>query len=403
MIHSFKVENFYSINEEQEINFVSKKAYSDSYINIEGGYVSLVNCLVGANASGKTNLFKALSFFIWFTENSFYRISSDDIGTLFNPHKLREGDKTKFEIVFDINNKLYKYSLSLTPKEIHNEVLEIKLQKGYTYLYKLENQDGKISIKYNRNSNILDKVNKKEEKRFKTKKMATFFSFLNGIGYFESIGLIGINSDCFRNVFIDGIINFNSSVESVILSKKLENSKQKKEILSYLMSFDLGIIDYVEGIFNGIRNNKVFDYIGFKHSNHNTSFDLPIFEESSGTIKGTYLLLHLLKILSTGGVAIIDELDSGIHFDIARRLISLFANKDTNKNNAQLFFSTHQPLFLNDRDKTQIFLCYKEDYINTEIYRLDDIEGVRNTENFFEKYLSGEYGATPRLGFMNNG
>ena len=49
-------------------------------------------------------------------------------------------------------------------------------------------------------------------------------------------------------------------------------------------------------------------------------------------------------------------------------------------------------------DKKQIFLCEKEDYLNTEVYRLDEIEGVRNTENFFEKYLSGTYGATPRIG-----
>ena len=39
-----------------------------------------------------------------------------------------------------------------------------------------------------------------------------------------------------------------------------------------------------------------------------------------------------------------------------------------------------------DRDKKQIFLCEKEDYLNTDVYRLDEIEGVRNTENFFEKY-----------------
>ena len=110
------------------------------------------------------------------------------------------------------------------------------------------------------------------------------------------------------------------------------------------------------------------------------------------------MLLNLIKVISKGGIAIIDEIDARLHYDIARKLISLFTNKETNKYNAQLFFSTHQPLFLNDRDKKQIFLCEKEDYLNTDVYRLDEIEGVRNTENFFEKYLSGTYGATPRIG-----
>ena len=115
-------------------------------------------------------------------------------------------------------------------------------------------------------------------------------------------------------------------------------------------------------------------------------------------MKNLLVQLKVLEVLSNGGVAIIDELDSGLHYEIARKLISLFANKETNTKNCQLFFSTHQPLFLNDRSKSQIFLCYKEDYLDTEIYRLDEITGIRNTENFFEKYLAGEYGATPRLG-----
>ncbi len=397
MIHNFKFENFYSINEEQELNFTTSKEYSASYNKYENRYISKVNCFVGANASGKTNLFKALSFMIWFSENSFY--GKDKIGRLFCSHRLREKEPTKFQIVFDMGENIYRYSIVLMPTKLISEQLEKKSKRGYTYIYKLENNDGRIDITYNRNSDILSKINKKEEGRFKTKQMATFLSFLMGVGYFDKIGLNGITKGCFRNVYSIGSVSLDSSSESIILSKELENSIFKSKILSYLKCFDLGIDNYAKkGKFKARLNNETFDLIGFKHCNENCSFDLPILEESAGTIKGTYLLLNLLKVLEDGGVAIIDELDARLHYEIAHKIISLFANKDTNKKNAQLFFSTHQPLFLNDRDKAQIFLISKEDLLNTEVYRLDDIPSVRNTENFFEKYLTGEYGAVPRIG-----
>lgn len=397
MIHNFKVENFYSINEEQELDFTTNKKYSDSYGQYDNYYISKVNCFVGANASGKTNLFKALSFLLWFSENSFYKDIENDLKKLFVPHKLNKNKPTKFEIIFDIRQNLYRYSLILTPDELINEKLEIKSQKGYTFLYKLENVDKQINIKYNRNCDILPRINKKEEERFKLKKKATFLSFLIGIGYLDKIGLTGITNGCFRNVYSRGSISLESNTEAIILSKELEYSKQKSEILKYLKCFDLGIENYVHGMFKAKFPSETLDLIGFRHANKEQSFDLPILEESAGSIKGMYLLLNLLDVLEDGGIAIIDELDARLHYEIAHKIISLFANKDTNKNNAQLFFSTHQPLFLNDRDKTQIFLCYKEDYLNTEVYRLDDISGIRNTENFFEKYLTGEYGATPRI------
>ena len=234
MIHNFKVENFYSINEEQELNFTTSKKYSDSYVQYDNNYISQVNCFVGANASGKTNIFRALSFLLWFAENSFYKNIDNDIRKLFSPHKLREQDSTKFELIFDYNEKLYRYSLELTPKRLISEKLELKSQKGYIYLYKLENKDKKINIRYNRNSDILPRINPKEEERYKSKKMATFLSFLIGVGYLEKIGLNGINKRGFRNVYSHGSISLDSTSEAVILSRELENSEHKPKILSYL-------------------------------------------------------------------------------------------------------------------------------------------------------------------------
>ena len=402
MIHNIKFENFYSINDCQEMDFTSNKKYCSSAKKYNDEYyISTVNCFIGANASGKTNALKALSFLTWFMEDSFY-YSEASANAMFDSYKLREAEPTKFELIFDIANKLYKYTLILTPFNVIHEKLETKSIKGFTYLYKYNFDGTNKKIEYNRNG-ILPKININEEKRFKLKRNATFFSFLLGTGYLENFNIKGMFSKSFSNVTNLGNRNYDFVTETVYLSEYMQEEDAKNTLLPYLKSFDFGIDNFSDEVFKiKFLNDVEKNIISFKHTSKDKEFILSALSESAGTIKGLFLTYQLLYVLNYGGIAIVDELDGRLHFDIARKLISLFSNKETNINGAQLFFSTHQPLFLNDRDKKQIFMCYKENLIDTEIYRLDDVEGVRNTENFFENYLSGKYGATPRLRNMND-
>ena len=50
--------------------------------------------------------------------------------------------------------------LVLSPKEILEETLSTKAEKGYSYLYKLKSRNGNIKITYNR-YNDLSKINSK--------------------------------------------------------------------------------------------------------------------------------------------------------------------------------------------------------------------------------------------------
>ena len=71
--------------------------------------------------------------------------------------------------------------------------------------------------------------------------------------------------------------------------------------------------------------------------------------------------------------------------------------KETNPNNAQILFTTHNPWCLQYLTKSQIFIAQKQDNLSTECFRLDEVNGVRNDENFFMKYISGEYDGKPRI------
>ena len=68
--------------------------------------------------------------------------------------------------------------------------------------------------------------------------------------------------------------------------------------------------------------------------------------ESRGTQVFLTLLLPALEALSEGLFLVIDELDTSLHPDLSRALLSLFHRKASNPHGAQLLFSTHDVTLL---------------------------------------------------------
>lgn len=69
MILQFKVKNFLSIREEQTLDFTasSDKTYEDyAVVKIKGVRISKLGVVYGPNASGKSNILKALAWFIFY-------------------------------------------------------------------------------------------------------------------------------------------------------------------------------------------------------------------------------------------------------------------------------------------------------------------------------------------------
>ena len=102
--------------------------------------------------------------------------------------------------------------------------------------------------------------------------------------------------------------------------------------------------------------------------------------------------------LQKGTPVIIDELDAYLHPKIVAELVALFLDEEKNTKNAQLIFSSHSHSVMNTLDKYQIFITEKNEYGATELGRLDDFGvGVRNDENFYNKYIAGYYGGVPKI------
>ena len=125
---------------------------------------------------------------------------------------------------------------------------------------------------------------------------------------------------------------------------------------------------------------------------------MPHIYESHGTRQFLKLFPLISDSLSTGGIAIIDELDAAIHAMILPEIIDWFHDPDRNPRNAQLWMTCHNVSLLEDLSKDEIVLCEKTRRGRTATYGVNDIKGVRRDDNYYRKYLGGVFGAVPQIG-----
>jgi AAA15 family ATPase/GTPase len=126
--------------------------------------------------------------------------------------------------------------------------------------------------------------------------------------------------------------------------------------------------------------------------------------ESRGTLKLVDFAIPFEKLFKSGGVFILDEFDAAIHPELIKGILALFNDSDLNKAGAQLIFTTHNPIYLNNKifRRDQIRFVEKDtDSFESVIYSLADFgaEEVRNDHNYLINYFKGNYGALPFIDF----
>jgi uncharacterized protein len=125
-------------------------------------------------------------------------------------------------------------------------------------------------------------------------------------------------------------------------------------------------------------------------------------EESLGTLVWFGLVGPVIDALARGAVFLADELDASLHPALVAQLVWLFQSKETNPNRAQLIFNTHDVTLLGDTSsnrvlgRDQIWFTEKENVGATRLFSLTDLD-PRKDEAIGKRYLAGRYGATPIL------
>ena len=249
-----------------------------------------------------------------------------------------------------------------------------------------ERENGKITLGYS--------INKKSINTDVNPKMP-YISFL-AINY--NIPEIKEAMSWFEGCIIRNYAN--PTVEYQIML--YNDSIGKNHMLHALNDMDIDITDY--------RYDSDSHQLYVKRLVDNKEYELPYMEESEGTRKLISALPVILLALRDGRLLIIDELDAKLHPKLLRYVISLFKNKDINRNGAQLLFTSHDMSTLKNTvfRRDEIWFACENDAHESEIYSLhelrnEDGERIKNTASYDKQYLEGRYGADPYLRNMLGG
>ena len=127
--------------------------------------------------------------------------------------------------------------------------------------------------------------------------------------------------------------------------------------------------------------------------------------ESNGTIRFIDKFPLVIDVLSNGGTLVIDEFDASIHPMAVMNIISIFHSDYINKRNAQLIFTTQNPIFLDAsllrRDEIK-FVARDDATGRSEHYALSDFKtakGIRKGEAYMNNYFVSRYGAIKDIDF----
>lgn len=409
MLLDFTIRNVLSIKNEAffDLNATSDSSHEHSLIKIGKKRLLPTAAIYGANASGKSNLFKALLSAISFVQFSNSMQINSPIRI--TPFLFDENSKTspsEFVFTFINNNIKYSYGFSADSNKVHDEFL---------YEYKSA-KPSLIFERSNTNDYRFTAAKKSEFKQYisKTSNNKLFLSTATAWNCLET-----------RNAFLwfdEGIKIYNQNMIDDQLIPALDsdiNSELEAFSTRLLQSADFNISGYTfesqeedlpnitlpEGVTIDADFLKGFKRINLEllHDVYNNSrlntYSLAFGEESTGTRRFFSYAPIIFSALKYGKTIMIDEIDSSLHPLLVKNLISVFNNPEINKNGAQLIFNTHNSelLDLDFMRRDQIFFVEKNSgSAASELFSLSDFS-PRKTEVIRKGYLQGRYGATPNI------
>lgn len=447
MLVNFKVSNFCSFEEEQVFSMEAGKAraHSDRVYSFKKIKLLKFMAVYGANASGKSNLIKALELSKRMIVHGLSSDYSDYYCKLSSENVVRP---STFVFTIELNGKQFQYGFSVTLKEcsIAREWLyELTYGSNYKIIFERNIPDKKFVVNYYFKSDELnsrlaiyaDDVKEDDTILFLTlmnkNKMSFYDSFLEAKVYqdvfqwFRNILSVNapdrpitnytyiLSSDNIERVsklmsmFSTGVSAIKLiSIPYEKIATKLPN-RLLKEITDSLMAHKKNIsLQDDDGeyavLLRDVSDNMLFilrmDENGdiaaetFQFSHHKTDAIFSLKEESDGTIR----LLDLIEILLTADtekVYVIDEINRRFHPLLSYRFVEEYLKLAAEKH-VQLVVSTHESrlMDLNLLRKDEICFVNKNNMGRSQIYSLEKF-GERFDKKISAAYLQGAYDAIP--------
>jgi uncharacterized protein len=417
MLLEFSVKNFLSIKDEVILSLYASDEIKGhekyNLIPVGGRHILKTAVVYGANASGKSNLIKAIGFMRRIIVNSLKLNPDEPIIPVqsypsFQLHPETAKAPIDMEVIFLYKNIYYRYGFVLDANRIYREWLYYAPKESETSLYE-RSFDGE---KY---KTVFSEIFASTPDVIKNNSLPDNTLLLVSLAKFTDSPARRV-MEWVRNTF-----NVITSTDEGFTYSKIDEKEYREAILRFLKVADTGIENILlESVTEeDLRKNipkklhsKLKKLISsetkqlvFQHSIFNDKGKVigkknwGLNHESAGTQKLFALSGPLIETLRKGEVLVIDELDAKLHPMIMRFILGLFHSEEHNPHNAQLVFATHDTQLLSPRffRRDQIWFTEKDRYGATDLYSLADFD-LDDQADFSRDYFQGRYNAVPFIG-----
>lgn len=420
MLLEFGCENFRSFQNGATLSMLPVNAYKELPDNLAPvkpiGYSSsgllCATAVFGANASGKSNLLKAMDF-----AKSYVMGGTPLARGLFHEAFVgQSGKPSRFWFSILIDKIKYYYGFSLDSNGIVHEVLKAQPKIERLVFERTRTENGRYEIKQGSKYSGI------------TTKLKGFSDNGPVLGLLSKFGV----EDCstvFHWIQHDfRIIDHSTPVDYGTILKKLRDLGENNfsKAVEAIQSADLGITgaqlaesdfsdeelenqkvltDKIKAIFEALTGENVEEIapadkkiiFQLQHQIGSQQIGFGFDNESLGTITMLNLAAEFLDAISNGRTLVVDEIERSLHPVLLGNLVSLFFDRELNSKNAQLIFTTHDLSLMNEQllRRDQIWFVEKnQDTGSSELYPLSDFS-PRKEDNILNRYLYGAYGAIP--------
>jgi len=163
---------------------------------------------------------------------------------------------------------------------------------------------------------------------------------------------------------------------------------------NFISHFDIGLSGFL--IEKEVDEKKNIISVKGVHPTKEGKHELDFIYESRGTQALFFTLANILDGLKHNNVIVIDEIETEFHPEALNKIIRYFIDENK-ESSAQMIFTSHSLGFMNQLDMHQIYLVEKSQENESCAYRLNQVDGIRSDENFLSKYMTGIYGAFPKI------
>lgn len=383
MVLEIALTNFFSINEKITLDLQAANIQTKEARVLDGNTFKVGNerllktvAIYGANASGKSNIIKAVKAVVDMILDSHNYNEGDSFG--FKPFKFGRNDiPSEFYIRFIVNGIEHEYSFSCTRDEIITESLYYYPKGRKALIFSRdERKAGGKKEKYE----FTTVIRRPMDVASNTSRKTLFLSRASQMDREKA-------KEIYRWFNEQLVFSYRGNA-SVATDRFLGDNKDA--VLRVLKAADSDIVEFTY---------KDGELTTFHRRNPSLPFDFNT-EESEGTKILFRIMLTVMDVVRNNKVMFLDEVETSLHTRLVEYLINLFHNSRS----AQLVFTTHNTHLLDMTRfrKDQIFFVNKRDDGSSDLYSLFDYKEFREKMDLEKAYLQGRFDAVPYVNEFEN-